>query len=272
MNKNKNSYIIIYATVMVVVVAVLLSFTALKLKSRQDDNVKMEKMGDILRSVGQGAQANEVEDKLSYINEQYAKYIVNSYTVNVNGDVTEGADPFEIALNLKAEYDKPAQERNLPIFEARMDDGSTRYIIPVYGSGLWGPIWGYLALNNDFATIFGTIFGHQGETPGLGAEIATPMFEGQFSGKNIYSGDQLVGISVLKGAGSSAGNPNAVDAISGGTITSRAVETMLKNNLADYAVYFEKMRSGADNTAQPAEETAAAVADSTTVNLANHEQ
>ena len=250
MNTSKNSYTIIYATVMVVLVAVILSVAALSLKDRQDANVRVEKMGDILLSIGQGSEADKAPDKNAYIEAEYAKYITNSYTVNAAGEVTEGTDPFAIALDMKSELEKPEAERNLPVFEAKMDDGTIYYVIPVYGSGLWGPIWGNIALEGDFDTIYGVTFGHQGETPGLGAEIATPIYQDQYKGKTIWSGSNLVSIAVLKGAGSSAGNPNAVDAITGGTITSRGVETMMKSNLAGYAAYFNKMRSGANAISQ----------------------
>ena len=246
MNTSSNSYTIIYATVMVVLVAVILSVAALSLKGRQDANVRVEKMGDILRSIGKGEGANKAPDKNAYIEAEYGKYITAAYTVNAAGDVTEGTDPFAIALNMKAELEKPAAERNLPVFEAKMEDGTTYYVIPVYGSGLWGPIWGNVALKGDFDTIYGVTFGHQGETPGLGAEIATPVYQDQYQGKQIYLGNNLVSVAVLKGAGSSAGNPNAVDAITGGTITCRGVESMMKDNLAGYAAYFNKMRSGAN--------------------------
>ena len=242
MNTSSNTYTVIYATVMVVLVAVILSFAALSLKDRQDANERVEKMSDILSSIGQGQDADKAADKNAYIEEQYNKYIVNSYTVNTKGDMTTGTDAFAIAMDMKNEYAKPESERNLPIFEARMDNGTTYYVIPVYGSGLWGPIWGNVALEGDFDTIYGVTFGHQGETPGLGAEIATPAYSDQYKNKSIYSGNNLVSIAVLKGAGSSAGNPNAVDAITGGTITSKGVETMMKNNLSGYAAYFNKMR------------------------------
>lgn len=235
MNTSKNSYTVIYVAVMVVLVAVILSVAALSLKGRQDANVRVEKMGDILRSIGKGGEGTDIEA-------EYAKYITNSFTVNDRGEVTEGTDAFAIALDLASEYDKPAAERNLPVFEAKMDDGTAYYIVPVYGSGLWGPVWGNLALAADFNTVYGVTFGHQGETPGLGAEIATPAFTDPFKGKTIYNGENLVSIGILKGAGSSAGNPNAVDAISGGTITSKGVEAMLRDNLAGYEAYFNAAR------------------------------
>ena len=142
MNKNSNTYIITYASVMVVIVAAVLSFASLSLKNIQAENVRIEKMGDILRSIGEGGDADKAPNKAAYINEQYKKYIVDSYAVNVEGDKVEGADAFALLTNLKAEYDKPAAERELPVFVSKNDEGSVSYVIPVWGAGLWGPVWG----------------------------------------------------------------------------------------------------------------------------------
>lgn len=242
MNKNSNTYIIGYSVIMVVIVALVLAFASLSLQGKQDANVVVEKKGAILMSIGEGMDADKVVDKTAYVNEQYAKYIVDSYAVNVAGDKVEGADAFNLLRNLKGEYDKPAAERALPIFVSRTEEGEDRYILPVWGVGLWGPVWGYIALKSDWDTISGVVFDHKGETPGLGAEITTPQFEDQFIGKTIFNADDMVAISVLKGVGSSAGNNNAVDAISGGTITSRGVESMIKDCLADYTAYIKKQR------------------------------
>lgn len=242
MNKNSNTYIIGYSIVMVVIVALVLAFAALSLQGKQEANVIIEKKGAILMSIGEGMDADKVADKTAYVNEQYAKYIVDSYAVNTAGDKVAGADAFTLLRNLKGEYDKPAAERVLPIFVSRTADGQTRYILPVWGTGLWGPIWGYIALKSDWDTISGVVFDHKSETPGLGAEITTPMFEDQFIDKTIFNANDLVAIAVLKGVGSSAGNSSAVDAISGGTITSRAVESMIKDCLSDYVKYMTKER------------------------------
>lgn len=131
-------------------------------------------------------------------------------------------------------------DEGLPYYKVK---SSGRYIIPVNGSGLWGPIWGYVALEGDWNTISGVVFDHKGETPGLGAEIVGANFTNQFVGKKLFEGNEFTGISVLKGAGASAGNDHAVDAISGGTITSRAVETMIRTTLAEYLPYIEKQKS-----------------------------
>ena len=153
MNKNSNTYIIAYAAVMVVIVAAVLSFAALSLKGVQAENARVEKMGDILRSIGEGGDADLVKDKAAYINEQYKKYIVDSYAVNVEGDRVEGANAFALLTNLKAEYDKPAAERSLPVFVSRNDEGVTSYVIPVWGAGLWGPVWGYVASTESSSII-----------------------------------------------------------------------------------------------------------------------
>ncbi|MCD8073100.1 MAG: NADH:ubiquinone reductase (Na(+)-transporting) subunit C [Alistipes sp.] len=245
MNKNSNTYIIAYSTVMVVVVALVLAFAAMKLKPLQTANQENEMKGAILQSIGEGGQMNKAKDKTAYINKQYDKYIVDSYAVRTDGSRVEDADAFELLANLKKEYDKPADQRTLPIFVSRADNGQMRYVIPLTGSGLWGPVWGYIALESDWKTIYGVVFDHKSETPGLGAEIATAPFQDQFKGKSIFDGERLVGISVLKGEGASAGNPNAVDAVSGGTITSRdGVEKMIKNNLSDYSAYIINQATG----------------------------
>ena len=230
--KNSNAYIIFYSTVMVVIVAAVLAFASLSLSSRQQENIEAEKKSDLLKAIGVPVE------KVAEFN----KYITSSFCINEKGETLEGVDAFSVLLSLKEEYEKPAAERQLPLFVGNTD-GKVSYIIPVYGSGLWGPIWGYIALENDWTTVSGVVFNHKGETPGLGAEITTAGFQRQFVGKTIYNEGKLVGIKVLKGAGASEGNPNAVDAISGGTITSRGVETMIINCLEGYSKYIDQCRA-----------------------------
>lgn len=227
MNKG-NVYIFVYATVLVVVVAAILSFTAVKLKPIQDKNVEIEKKKDILKSVKIESTAADAEVK-------YEKYITDSYAMDSKGNKKDGVEAFTV--NLKIEQRKALENRSLPIFECTLDDGSKKCIVPVLGKGLWGPIWGYVALNDDLNTVFGVTFAHKGETPGLGAEIDTKNFQEQFIGKQIFSGNQFVSVSVMKGVNTKS-NINAVDGISGGTITSKGLDKMLKDCLSDYKTYF----------------------------------
>ena len=128
----------------------------------------------------------------------------------------------------------------LPLYVAD-NKGSRSYIIPLRGKGLWGPIWGYIALKEDLSTVIGATFGHKSETPGLGAEISTPIFQDQFPGKEIMSQGSFVSIEVRKGDASGA---HQVDGISGGTITSVGVDDMLKDCLKGYTSYFDELRGG----------------------------
>lgn len=237
-----NTYIFVFALIMVTFVAVLLSFVSMQLKPRQMINMETEKKEDILKSVGKAEQAGEVSDKNSYIAEQFGEFITESYVVDFEGNRVD-ADAFEITLELEKEMKKTPESRNYPVFTYTDPEGAKKFIVPVRGKGLWGPIWGYISFDADLNTINGAIFDHQGETPGLGAEINTDMFEEQFTGKTILDeSGEFVSIQVVKG-GAPADAPHSVDAISGGTITSKGLEAMLSDCLAGYVNHFRQSRN-----------------------------
>ena len=227
MDVNKNGYTFMFASVMVIVVAAALSFAATTLKPFQDTNIEQEKMQSILSSI-------EVEATRAEAAELYPTYITEQIVIS-NGEQVEGVDAFTV--DMAKEVRKPMTERNAPLFIAEKD-GQTFYIIPLQGTGLWGPIWGYISLEEDLATVYGATFDHKGETPGLGAEITTAMFETQFKGKTILDSDgNLIGIDVRKG---DAAGSNEVDGISGGTITSDGVELMIADCLQSYFPFLKE--------------------------------
>lgn len=229
MNKQGNTYTFMYAAIMVIVVAAILSFVSLSLKEKQKKNVEIEKKQNILASVKIAATALDAE-KL------YSDFITNTYVVNNKGEVVEGVDAFYVDLH--KENAKPVEKRNLPVFEYTKD-GEKMLILPVRGKGLWGPVWGYVALNSDKNTIFGAIFDHKGETPGLGAEIAGENFQKPFTGKQIFDETgKFTSIKVNKAG--IASDIHSVDAISGGTITSKGVEAMLQDCLSNYEAFLKK--------------------------------
>jgi len=163
--------------------------------------------------------------------------------LNKKGEpITNDINAFDI--DLKKELDKAktgeADKQLFPLFVFNKD-GNLYYIIPVRGKGLWGPIWGYVALEGDMNTVHGASFGHKGETPGLGAEIETEEFQKQFVGKKIFDeSGNFVSIKVVKG-GAAPEDTHGVDAVSGGTITSNGVTEMLKRTLGSYISYFKTM-------------------------------
>ena len=229
MRNFSNTYIYTFSIVMVVIVALLLSLAAMQLKPFQDKNIEVEKKQNILASIHINSTPVDAVDL-------YAKYITESFVLNNKGEKQEGADAFTI--DLKSELSKPAAQRSLPVFVGTLDNGSKAYVVPLRGKGLWGPIWGYISLQPDMNTIYGVIYDHQGETPGLGAEITMDWFEKPFEGKTLFKDStEFVSIKVLKG-GAPDNDPHAVDAISGGTITSKALEAMLDTCLVQYKTYF----------------------------------
>ncbi|MDE6576571.1 MAG: NADH:ubiquinone reductase (Na(+)-transporting) subunit C, partial [Muribaculaceae bacterium] len=179
MNRQSNTYTIIYSTVLVLVVGVVLSVVYQALRPKQLENIADDTKKQIL------ASARIVPTEGQSISELFASHIKESYIVNDKG---EKIDPSQNAfdVNVALESKKPAAERLLPVYECTTDSG-LKYILPVYGAGLWGPIWGYIAFDDNGDTIYGAYFAHQGETPGLGAEIEKPAFQTQFDGKNIFS-------------------------------------------------------------------------------------
>lgn len=226
MDVNKNSYTFIFAFVMVIVVAAILSFAATSLKPAQDENVRLEKMQSILASIG-------VEVERDAADEAYQKHIVDELVVT-NGEINPSAEAFTI--DLSKEVPKPPMERKAPLYVAEKD-GQTFYILPLRGKGLWGPIWGYISLEDDVNTVFGAVFDHKSETPGLGAEIGTPMFMEQFHNKKILDSDgEFFGITVTK---KEAKGDYQVDGISGGTITSVGVENMIDDCVQSYVDFLK---------------------------------
>jgi Na+-transporting NADH:ubiquinone oxidoreductase subunit C len=227
-----NRYVFLYASVMVIIVALVLSSAATLLKPLQERNMRIEKMQNILSTI-------EIKASRSEAIEFFEKYITEAKVLNHTGEEVDG-DAFEV--DLQDENRKPVEERQLPLYVADVD-GERFYIVPIRGNGLWGPIWGYLSFYSDMNTIAGANFDHASETPGLGAEIADDFFQEQFKGKRIFDEDgEFKPVRVVKGR-APAEDPHAVDGISGGTITSNGVTNMLSNGLQVYKPYFQKQKT-----------------------------
>lgn len=223
-NVNSNAYIIIYSVVMVVIVAVLLAVTSLSLQERQGENMLNEKKQQIVKALG--------EDPATAA---YTEVVAEAAMLDKNGQKIEGktdADIFNALGDLTASF----EAGEYPIFKA----ANGCVVIPVYGAGLWGPIWGYIALEPDMNTVKGIVMDHSGETPGLGAEITTANVQNMFKGKTIFEGAEFVSVAMRKGG---ATNNHEVDAISGGTKTCDGVNAMLKTGIEGYLPYLNANKS-----------------------------
>lgn len=204
LDTNSNAYTIIYATIIVVIVAVMLALVSQVLSPRQEANRLLDQQKQILVALNQNY--DNTDPAALYLS------LVND-TIDVNG---------------------------APVFVANIE-GNTKYVLKLHGAGLWGGIGGYLALDADKNTIYGINFNHESETPGLGAEIVTEKFRSQFPGKHIRNAaGEVVSVAVLK-AGKVADGQEQVDALSGATITCDGVTTMIATNLAEYAKFLNNV-------------------------------
>ena len=230
MNTNSNTYTVIYSIILVVVVAAVLAFAAMFLKPYQEANVKKDTISQILTA----ATFAGVED--AAVLDTYKAEIEAAILVDINGEKIGdlNIDDCEVYGTSDLKKQISAEQKALPVYIFK--NGYT--VVPCYGAGLWGPIWGYVGLEKDLKTIKSVCFGHKGETPGLGAKIADePAFAAAFTGKTIGDGEVL--FEVTKPANRQTEN-NGVDAISGATITSQALGVTLNQWFGFYKNYLVK--------------------------------
>ncbi len=233
LNTNSNLYTIIYSAILVVVVAFLLAFVFQALKDRQQANVALDKKKQILNSLN----IRDLDDAAAAA--KYSEVVISDDIVDLQGNLqektTKDNESFGFKLN-SADY----KNGQLAIFTCKID-GTTKYVIPVYGMGLWGAISGYIALNDDCQTVYGTYFDHEGETAGLGAEIKdSRSWQERFKGLKLFApeSDKVI-LSVEK----KVTDPTCqVEAVTGATLTSNGVREMLQEGISKYVEYFKKIK------------------------------
>lgn len=249
MNTNSNVYTVIYTTIIVVVVAAVLAFASSSLKSKQTANIKAETLSQMMTAAGLGDKESFSKMGNDAVLSTYSDNIEEAFAINVKGekirDLKTAKNEIELIDNFKPENKAILNggEAHLPVYKFK--SGVT--VIPVYGAGLWGPIWGYIALQPDLKTIVGAYFDHESETPGLGAKIKDEVsFKEQFEGKVFDLEDSSVLFEIVKG-GAPEGSENKVDAISGATMTCNGLNKAINTWVGAYANYLK-------NTAPAAEE------------------
>ena len=238
-NKNSNVYIITYTVVMVVIVGTLLAVLATSWKDEQNANVLNEQKVSIMKAFGEAdANFNDMV-KIGLVTE-------GEFTEVAKDDKAGVQAVFDLLGNRKALSEATAK---LPIFVLEKD-GVTKYVLPMVGKGLWGDIWGYVSLQQteDNVVITGIVMDHAGETPGLGAEIATEGVQAKFAGKALYDAENQFAVEMVKGLNEADAKLDAskVDAITGGTKTSDGVNAMLATSIGKYEAFLR----GAEATAE----------------------
>ena len=249
MNTNNNVYTIVYTTVIVVIAAAILAIAAMALKPKQDANIKAETISQMLAASGltdMNALSKMGNDQIlaKYSENVKAAFLIDA-AGNKTGELETAVDDIELQDNLKVENKNIASgDPSLPVYVFEKD-GAEINVIPCYGAGLWGPIWGYIAFNADCTEIVGAYFDHASETPGLGAKIKDEAwFREQFVGKtvNFANADQL--FRIVKG-GAPKDDKSAVDAITGATMTCNGLDAALNTWFKAYMPFLQKKAGAA---------------------------
>ena len=250
MNTNSNLYTIIYTTVVVVIVSALLAFVSQSLKDRQEANEKADTISQMLTAAGFGTKDSFQQIGNAAVIERFGEELLKSFVVDANGTVAgelaggEVYSPSELKAQNQLLKAGRGDEARLPVFVFR--NGLT--VVPVYGAGLWGPVWGYIAFRDDYRTINGTYFDHESETAGLGAKIKDDAgFQASFAGEyadflsdNVF---EIVKGGSPKDAEGAEIADNKVDAISGATMTSNGLAAAINMWLRAYAPYFTGLQA-----------------------------
>ncbi|MEP5255592.1 MULTISPECIES: Na(+)-translocating NADH-quinone reductase subunit C [Winogradskyella] len=243
---DKNSYTIIFAVAMVLIVGSLLAFTASSLKPTITENQRIEKQQNILYAMGVNendeSSANFVSTDVAP--ELFEKYIQKQLVIE-NGKISENDEAYLIDVKKQQANEKAGQPRKLPLFIGEKD-GQTFYIAPIRGKGLWDAIWAYISMDENMV-VQGAFFDHAGETPGLGANIKQRFFMDDFIGEHLLNdAGNFAGIDVAKGNADPKNldkTDNEVDAIAGATITGNGVAAMIKSDLKLYESYFKNLKN-----------------------------
>ena len=251
MNTNNNIYTVIYTTLIVVVVAALLAFVSQSLKAKQEANEKAETISQMLTAAGYGTKAELDLLGNSAKLDKYAEEIEKAFVIDLEGNVVDSLGITRENLTVYGPKELKRQNYNIkgganatgnpaiPVFVFK----NGRTVVPIYGAGLWGPIWGYISFEADNATIGGAYFDHESETAGLGAKIKDdPSFQAQFVGESADFSSENV-FDIVKGgapkeADGSSVKDNKIDAITGATMTSGGLDAAIDTWLAAYAKYF----------------------------------
>ncbi len=241
MNTNSNIYTVIYTTLIVVVVAAVLSFVAMKLGPAQQANAKAETLRQMMAAAGVAGTDVLYSTKNAEILDLYAENIEDAYIIGLDGQkkgvLSTGRESIQLIDNLKIQNRavKAGGEATLPVYVFKGGVSG----IPIYGAGLWGPVWGYVAFQPDGKTVAGAYFDHESETPGLGAKIKDEeWFREKFSGKTVEWGSDAPFL--LARNAEATGASNAVDAITGASMTSKGLNEALNTWFKAYEAHFNK--------------------------------
>lgn len=244
--QRSNTYIILFSIALTIVLGGLLSLTSVGLKPAQDKQVELDTKKKILGAVMDISTIEDPNELLELYDRKVESLVVDYEGNEVTTD--EKGNPIVAEkISIQKNYRRDPAERLYPVFKYKGDENPDQvdaYIFPMFGSGLWDWISGYLAVDSDLNTVRGIAFDHKQETPGLGARITSAIIQGRYVGKELYNDQgELVSVTMVKGEGNAGLTEHQVDGMSGATLTAKGVNQMMEHYLKCYQPYIKKIKS-----------------------------
>lgn len=256
---NSTRYTVIFAAVVCIVCAALVSVTAVSLQPRQAANARLYMEKNVLVAAGlvqpgQSVGRNEIESIF--------KRDIKARLVDLDSGALVPEDKIDArGYDQRAARNDPATSsaapanaagiRRLPeygvVYFIMRGDAVDQVVIPIEGLGMWGTMYGFLSLAPDGNTVRGLTYYDHRETPGLGGEVSNPSWLALWQGRKSYDEQNRPAIAVIKGAaGPPEKDPLHVDGLSGATITSNAVTQLTRFWLSDdgYGKFLQRFREG----------------------------
>lgn len=245
-----------FAAAVCFVCAIVVSTSAVSLADRQDRNATLDKQNNVLIAAGLAADDESLDAaEVALRFEPITQVVIDTST----GEASDGVEPDgfdQRAASIDVARSRPAPDNTarvirIPnqalVYEIRSGTGTLEMVVlPIEGLGLWGTLYGFVALEGDLRTIRGLTFYEHKETPGLGGEVDNPRWKGLWTGRLAFDDDLTPAIAVVKGAaGSVSDAPYEVDGLSGATITSRGVTSLLQFWLGQdgFGPYLTRLRA-----------------------------
>jgi Na+-transporting NADH:ubiquinone oxidoreductase subunit C len=251
-------YTFVFATVVSIVCALLIAVSAVGLQAKQEANALLYRQKNVLLAAGLAKPDEDLSRReiLKRFDERVKVRLVDLKSGEL---IPEGKQDAKTYDQRKARND-PNQSRPAPpnsavsrlpldgtVYLVEKADGIDQVVLPIEGKGMWGTLYGFIAIDRDGNTVRGLTFYDQKETPGLGGEIANPRWQALWLGRKIYDASWEPALAVIKGnAGPADQDPHRIDGLSGATITSGGVSRLMKFWMSQdgWAPFLRRLREG----------------------------
>lgn len=234
-NRDSVANTLIVAVGVSLVCSVLVATASVLLKPVQEANETRYRQKIVLDVAGLYTPGTDIDEQFAAIDARLVDLASGDYVTTLDADdfdALAASNDDKLGIAIPEEFDIAGLRRRAiyaPVYLVREDGRIRQFILPVYGSGLWSTMYGYLALAPDARTIIGLRFYQHAETPGLGDQIERAEWLAKWPGKKVFDEDGRVRIEVVRGqAGAGDDAVYKVDGMSGATLTGRGVSKLLR--------------------------------------------